>query len=456
MHHLESGSKNRSRLEDIKITLQLSLPIILAQLASIALGFIDTVMAGNLSSLDLAAVAIGRTVYMPVFIVVLGVILAVTPVVAQNLGAGKTEGLEHSFWQGIWVSLSLVIPCILLVRNMDFLLIAMDVQDEIVPVSIAYLRAVAWSLPAAFIYLVYRFYNDGIGISKPHMYLALLAIPLNVFFNYLFMYDGMGVDGMGAEGAGWATTVVWYLLVFAMILLSKTLKTLRNHFSFSKIVPPDRKLIGELLYIGVPNGIGFGLEISMFAAAALLIGSISVTALAGHQIALNIASITFMIPLGVSIATTSRVGYAIGEGDVDAAKQAGASGIYVSLIFMLLTGIVMILMPETLVRLYTREAETIAVAAGLLFFAAIFQLPDGLQVSAAGALRGLKDTRIPMIVNFIAYWGIGIPMGHWLGLTSGYGPEGLWTGLILGLTFAAIAHTSRFLLMIRKSRVDTD
>ncbi|MGH1363929.1 MAG: MATE family efflux transporter [Calditrichia bacterium] len=450
MSNLIQQTGQHGTYADMKVTFNMSMPIIMAQLAQISLGFIDTVMAGNLSSLDLASVAIGRTVYIPVFIFVLGILLAVTPIVAQNLGAGKREGLEKSFWQGIWVGLMLVIPSILLVRNMDWLLHIMDVKPEIIPISMAYLKAVAWSLPAAFFYLVYRFFNDGIGISRPHMYLAFAAIPLNIILNYIFMYDGFGIDGMGAEGAGWATTLVWYFMLISMVILSRTLSSLRDHFSFRDISAPDWPQIREIFYIGGPNGLGLGMEISMFAAAALMIGSMSVTALAGHQIALNVASITFMVPLGVSIATTARVGYAVGEKNPAGARKAGESGIYLSLLFMLLTGIVMIVMPEPLIHLYTKEPETIAVGASLLFFAAIFQLPDGLQVSAAGALRGMKDTRIPMLVNFVSYWIVGIPAGYWLGLKMGFGPQGLWVGLILGLTVAAFAHTSRFLNLVRK------
>jgi MATE family multidrug resistance protein len=436
--------------EEVKNTVRLGLPIIAAQLAHIALGFIDTVMAGNLSAKDLGAVAIGRSLYMPLLVFVLGVLLAINPIVAQFRGAMELDKIGKTVRQGLWLSQMIAIPSFFLVRNIHVVMDFMNVAPEVIPITRGYLEAVSWSLPAAFAYLVLRFFNEGISLAKPNMYFTTLAIPINIVGNYAFMYGNWGFPRMGAVGTGWATTTVWWMMLGGMLFMTLTAKTYKPYSIFNNLRLPQWEYFKEVLRIGIPNGISIGLEISMFAITALIVGTLGVISIAAHQIAINFASITFMIPLGLSIATTSRVGYAIGKKDAGEAKLAGQAGMVISAFVMLLTAVTMLVIPEWISRIYTDDTTVIELAVQLLILAAVFQISDGLQVSGAGALRGLKDTKIPMFVNLIAYWMVGLPFGYYLGIIQGMGARGLWTGWIAGLGFTAISHPVRFFLQIKK------
>lgn len=435
--------------KELKATTILGGPIIVSLLAQQTLGFIDTVMAGNLSAKDLAAVAIGRSLFIPIFIVVLGVLLAVNPIVAQFYGARKIDQISKTVWQGLLLSQMLAIPAFLLVRNLEIIMHFMNIAPEIIPISMGYLRAISWCFPATFAYLTLRFFNEGISISKPNLYFTLIAIPVNFLGNYALMYGNFGFPKLGAVGAGWATTMVWWTMLTAMLIFTFRMQHLEPFKIFHKMSLPKWKSMKEILHIGVPNGISLGMEVGMFAIAALIIGSLGVSIMAGHQIAINVASLAFMIPLGISFATTARVGFAVGEKNDYGVRIAGYVGKGFSVITMCVTATFMYLLPHTIVKIYSQDAAVIEVAAQLLIMAAIFQISDGLQASALGALRGLKDTRIPMVVNIFAYWVIGIPMGYYLGIMRGMGAKGLWIGMIAGLTFAAISHTMRFYLLTK-------
>ncbi len=440
-------------VNEIRETTRLGIPIVLGQLAFISFGVIDTIMAGNLSALDLAAIAVGRSLYMPLFIIVMGILLAVSPMVAQDYGAGRLKNLAPTFWQGLLLSQLFVLPCFLLVRNTDAFMQFMEIDPEIVPISLGYLQALSWSLPAAFAFQILRFFNEGVSLTKPNMYFAFLGIPINIAANYCLMWGKLGFPKLGAIGAGWATTIIWYTISISLFLYIRFSRRYAEFNLFDRIRGLGSNFIREILKIGVPNGVSFGMEVSMFALVALLVGGIGVVETASHQIAISIASTTFMIPLGLSLATTSRVGFHIGRQALDASRLAGQVGLVMSAATMIVTALIMFIIPEKIVGIYTNESEVIALASTLLFSAAIFQLSDGIQVSAAGALRGLKDTRIPMFVNAFAYWVAGIPLGYYLGITKGMGAAGLWIGLIGGLTVAAFAHSARFFYLSSKEQI---
>ncbi len=438
-------------LAETKITLILGLPIIAAQLAQIALGFIDTVMAGNLSARDLAAIAIGRSLYVPIWVIILGILLAVNPICAQNLGAGKLRQIGKSVRQGLWLSQLLAIPSFFLVRHMEPVMHYMDFDLAVIPLADGYLKAVSWGIFPTYAYLVLRFFNDGISITRPHMYIAFAALPLNALGNYLLMYGKAGFPKLGAVGAGWATAAVWWLMLLTMTAYLVVNRYYRRFHLFSELRWPQWRYMKEVLHIGVPNGVSFGMEVSMFAIAALLIGTLGIASMAAHQIAINFASITFMAPLGLSIAATSRVGFAAGRSDLQLVRIAGFVGMGLSLLIMCVSALIMFSIPERIADVYTSDFPVRDLAAKLIILAAVFQLSDGLQVSASGALRGLKDTRVPMLVNIMAYWGIGLPLGYLLGIRYGMGPQGFWIGMIAGLTIAACIHPLRFYRLTRRA-----
>ena len=443
-------------LAEARRTLQIALPVITAQLAHISLGFIDTVMAGNLSPRDLGAIAIGRSLYVPLYIFVLGILLAMNPIVAQLQGAGKTGEIGKSLPQGLWLSLMLALPGFLLVRSINALLPVLEVTPEIIPVTEGYLNALSWGLPAVFGYLALRFFSEGLSLTRPNMYFTLLAIPLNILGNYVFMYGRFGFPRMGAVGAGWATMLVWWVMFLGMLLFILKGKRFREYNIIDHFRRPFWPAIKEILNIGVPNGVSVTLEVGMFALTAILVGTMGVTAVASHQIAINFASITFMIPLGISIAVTARVGNEAGRGSYHGVLIAGRVGIGLSVLVMFCTAALMLLLPEAIAGIYTGDPTVINLAVQLIFLAAVFQLSDGLQVSASGVLRGLTDTKVPMYVNLVAYWMIGFPLGYYLGIIRQLGPKGFWIGWIAGLTVAAAILPWRFFRLsnLRRQRVE--
>jgi MATE family multidrug resistance protein len=348
-------------------------------------------MAGKLSAKDLGAVAIGRSLYMPLLVFVLGVLLAINPIVAQFRGAMELDKIGKTVRQGLWLSQMIAIPSFFLVRNIHVVMDFMNVAPEVIPITRGYLEAVSWSLPAAFAYLVLRFFNEGISLAKPNMYFTTLAIPINIVGNYAFMYGNWGFPRMGAVGTGWATTTVWWMMLGGMLFMTLTAKTYKPYSIFNNLRLPQWEYFKEVLRIGIPNGISIGLEISMFAITALIVGTLGVISIAAHQIAINFASITFMIPLGLSIATTSRVGYAIGKKDAGEAKLAGQAGMVISAFVMLLTAVTMLVIPEWISRIYTDDTTVIELAVQLLILAAVFQISDGLQVSGGYGSPGVMD-----------------------------------------------------------------
>lgn len=448
-HSLERKGDFRGLLAEARQTLRIGSPIIAAQLLQISMGFVDTIMAGNLSAADLAAVSVGNALLHPVYIFVLGVVMAVTPIVAHNNGAGEFEEIGRNVRQGLWLSQILAVPFILLLTAMPMLMVWMDIREPIIPLAAGYLQALSWGVPPVLAYFALRFFNEGVSATKPGMYFAFLGVLFNIAGNYVFMYGHLGFPAMGAVGTGWATTVVWWVMFGGMFWFTFRHRPYARFGIFTRLRAPSWPHFREILRIGLPNGVSVFMEVGMFAVITLVIGSLGVSTVAGHAVALNFASITFMIALGVSIATTTRVGFAMGRGAPDDAARAGFVGLVLCILFMSIAAAAMLTIPEIIAGIYTADVVVRAEAVHLLFFAAIFQISDGLQVGGLGALRGLKDTRVPMWVNIAAYWGLGVSSGYVLGIWFEMGSGGLWIGLILGLTAAAVAHNIRFVHLVR-------
>jgi MATE family multidrug resistance protein len=282
------------------------------------------------------------------------------------------------------------------------------------------------------------------------MYFALVGSIANIFADYVFMFGHLGLPEMGAVGTGYATALVMWIMFLCMVLFSFRQEARREYNIITGLSWPTRTFLKETLRIGVPNGFSLGIEVTMFAVAALIIGSMGMNPVAAHQVTINVAALTFMVPLGLSFAISARVGFSVGQNDIAGARFIGHIGIGLSAFFMGIAAILMFTFPEQIIWIYTRDPAVTEIAVTLLFFAAVFQISDGLQVSGLGALRGLKDTKIPMIVNLIAYWIIGLPSGYLLGVYYGQGPAGLWIGLIIGLSVAAVLHNIRFNALTRR------
>lgn len=419
-------------------------PIIATQLLRMGLNFTDTVMAGNLSALDLASVAIGNAIYMPVAIFCMATLIAVNPVVSQLLGARKFEAIGKSARQMFWLILLLSIPCFFILRNLHLVMELIGVTDEIIPIASGYLKAISWGVLPLFAYAGVRYFSEGLSVTRPAMYIAAASLILNIGANYVLMYGKLGFPQLGAIGAGYATAIINFFGAVVFIGFTASFKPFKRFNIFARTTGPEWKYIRELLRVGVPNGVSSAMEVLLFATVSLLMGTLSVKAAAAHQIAINVAATMFMIPFGLSIAISQRVGFSIGQGSKANARFRGYVGIVICGIIMTLTAILLFTIPDFIVGIYTHDVEVASMAVALIFMAAVFQISDGLQVGAFGALRGLKDTKIPMVVNFISYWIIGFPAGYLLGIHLNIGPEGLWIGLIAGLTIAAVLHNYRF------------
>lgn len=430
--------------QEISSLLKIGVPVIIAQLLQMSMSFVDTVMAGRLSPEDLAAVAVGSSILMPFIVLCLGCMMAVTPIVAQNVGARRFFQIGKNARQVLWLSQMLAFPSFFLLRNLDYLFPLIGVTEDIIPIAAGYLKAISWGIFPAYAFGALRYFNEGLSVTRPAMYIAGIGLMVNIPANYILMFGKLGFPQLGAIGTGYASAIVFAVMFVTMLWFTVSFDAYKRFAIFDRFRLPEKKYLGELTRIGVPIGISSTMEVTMFAVVSLLVSTISTVAVAGHQVAINFAAMAFMIPFGLSVAISARVGQSVGRDRPGEARFRGYVGVGVSCCIMACTALVMFLFPDWITAIYTDDTEVTEVAVQLLLMAAIFQLSDGLQVSGFGALRGLKDTKVPMYVNLVAYWVIGIPVAYWLGFIVGYGAQGLWVGLIAGLTVAGILHNIRF------------
>ncbi len=419
-------------------------PLVVGQLSQVGMGFTDTVMAGRLGPVDLGAVAIGSTLWIPVYLACVGVMMAMSPTVAHHEGAGRRPSISRLYRQSLWLSGALAVLGFIVTSQVGVVMSWIGVDPAIVPVTEDYLDAIAWGMPGVCFYLGLRFVSEGLGHTRPVMYIQLLALVANVPGNYVLMYGALGNPAMGAVGAGWSSALVLTAAAAGMLGYVASRSRFRAYRLFRRPERPDPDELLPLLRLGLPIALVTVLEVGLFTAVGLLMGSLGAVAVAGHQIAINYAALMFMIPLGVSLATTVRVGQASGAGDIEEARLAGFVGMGMATGAMLISALFMLAAPGLIVGMYTTDQAVSAVARSLLLMAAVFQVSDGLQAGALGALRGLKDTRYPVLVTFVAYWMIGLPIGWSIGIGRALGPQGLWVGLVAGLTFAALLLSLRF------------
>lgn len=429
---------------EVRRTLVLALPLVIGQLTSFGMNFVDTVMAGRLGRVDLGAIAIGSSVWAAGLLFALGVLMSVSPAVSQLDGAGRRGQAGEMTRQALWIALVLAVLLFIVMRRVEWVMVALDVEPRVAELALGYLMAMSWGAPALTGQLVLRFFSEGAGYTRPTMYIGVIGILVNIPLNYVLMFGKLGFPQLGAVGCGWATAIVFWLQFIALAVYIQHRKQYKPFGLFARFSPPSLREITGLLRVGLPIGVMIFFEGSLFVSAALLIGTLGALPIAAHQVAINFASMAFMVPLGMAGAITVRVGNAIGRGDPDGARRAGLVGIGIAGVYGCFSGLVMLLIPETIARIYTAEVEVIELAASLLMLAAVFQVTDGLQAASAGALRGLKDTRIPMIYSIIAYWGVGMVVGWWLTFRGGFGPHGMWIGLIAGLSVAAVLLGGRF------------
>ena len=435
---------------ELKDMLRLALPLVFGQLSAIGMNVIDAVLAGHLDAHTLGAVAVGTSVWSLALVAAIGVMLALPPSVAQLNGGGRQREIGSLFRQALWLALSLGILLWIGVYFGGPLLVgAIGVDARLVPDVARFLHAISFGAPALTLFFALRGLSEGFGMTRPTMYFSGLGLALLGPVGYVLMYGRLGVPSLGALGSGIATACVLWIEALAFLAYVATRRHYRELQLFTHFETPNPAAIRALLHIGVPMGVSVFMEASLFVAVALAIGTLGTDVVASHQIAINVASVTFMVPLGIAMATTVRVGHAVGRGDAEGVRGAGLAGLLLTLITQGVSALLMLTLPRQIAALYTTDATVIALAAQLLVLAGLFQFSDGFQVAASGALRGLKDTRVPMLITTFAYWGVGMPVGWWLAFPVGYGARGMWMGLIAGLSMAAALLSLRFWRLAR-------
>ncbi|MCC4307656.1 MATE family efflux transporter [Alcanivorax marinus] len=434
--------------------LRLALPILGGQLAQTANGFVDTVMAGRVSAADLAAVAVGASIWVPLFLFMTGVLTSATPVLARHLGGAAYHRVNPLAQQGLWLALGLGLLCALILRAMAPVLHLMDVDPAIRPLAQGYLDALSWGMPGAAVLLALRSYTEAMNHTRPVLLISVAGLLINIPANYLLIYGKLGLPALGGVGCGWATSLVMWSMALMMggyikrhpIYRPARLTLRQRHW--------EPASLGYLLRLGLPVGLSIFFEVSIFSVIALLISRLGPEVVAGHQVALNFTSLVFMLPLSFAIAATVRVGRARGGGDREALMAAVRCALLVTAAIGLGAGLLLVLTRAWIPYIYTDNARVIQLAAHLLLFAGLYQISDAVQVSANGCLRGFEDTAWPMVMTLVAYWGVGLPLGYVLGLTDlwvpAMGPAGFWIGLVAGLTTAAVLLSLRLRWRLRQ------
>ncbi len=426
---------------------RLAVPLIIAQLAQTTLSFVDTLMVGKLGNDALAGIALGGTLFFLVYVIFSGFVLGVSPIVAQAVGGREFARAGRAVRQGLWLSFGLAIPAMIVFWNTQPIFMALGQNPETALDSSQYLQAISWGILPGLGIMALRGFLEGHGDTPPIMMISFVAVGLNVFLNNVLMFGWYGLPALGLVGTGYASALVFtsgFLMLATYVQLRYPQYEIFRRFWF-----PDFRMLKELLSVGGPIGFTLGFECSMFTAAGVAMGTLGKPELAAHQIALQSASVSFTVAMGLAIASSVRVGQAIGRRSIDEARTAGHVGMMLCVVVMAISGLVFWLFPQIIVGMYidvlaVENAEVVGLATSFLAIAALFQVMDGLQVSAACALRGLKDTFATMVLTLIAYWGVGGLAGYLFCFVWEWGGIGLWWGMTAGLAAAAVMLVIRF------------
>jgi MATE family multidrug resistance protein len=417
--------------------LRLAWPIVLVQIGLMAMGVVDAMMVGRVSTEALAAVALGHLLFFGSAIFGMGALMALDPVVAQAFGAGDRTGVARGVQRGLVLSVALTLPCSLPLIPAEPLFTLLGQPPEVVPIAAGYALA---SIPGILPFLAFTVLRQSLQamhVTGSILFTIGAANVANVFLNLAFVFGEFGFPALGAVGSGWASSISRWLM--AILLLVAAWRRLRVSLLPWRRDSLDRGALFRMLRLGVPIGTQFMLEYGAFATIGVLMGWLGAQAMAGHQIALNLASLTFMVPLGISSAAAVRVGHAIGRGDLLAARSSAWAATACGVAFMTSAAALFLALPGPLARLYTPDAGALAVAAALIPLAGLFQVFDGLQVVSTGILRGAGDTRAPMAINVVGFWLLGMPVSLGLAFGMDGGPKGLWWGLVAGLAVVSTA-----------------
>ena len=421
--------------------LTLAVPVVVVQVGMMLMGVVDTLMVGHVSPAALAAVALGNLYFFAVAIFGMGVLMALDPVIAQAVGARDDPAIARGIQRGLLLAFGLSLPAMVLLWPAGGALALLHQPAEVVPLATTYIRLMVPGVLPFLAFTVFRQALQSMGRMRPIVVTIVVANLLNMLLNWALIYGHLGAPPLGVAGSAWATTISRWGM--GLMVLALGWPALHHYILPVRADAFLLKPLGRMFRLGAPIGAQFELEYSAFGLTGVVMGWLGTNQMAGHQIALNLASLTYMVPLGISASAAVLVGQEVGRDNLAGARHAAGSALAVGTAFMAATGGLMLLAPRFLASVYTDATPVLAVAAALIPLAGVFQVFDGIQVVAGGILRGLGDTRSPMIINAIGFWLVGIPAGLLLGLRAGMGARGLWWGLVLGLASVAVILLGR-------------
>lgn len=430
-------------------------PILVAQLTQTLMSVVDTIMAGRVSPTDLAAVSVGGSIWIPAILIIFGLALALAPIISHFDGANQHEQTANMVQQGFYACLLGAIVTVAVLATSPWLLDVMAVDPTFRQTTIDYLFYIAWGLPAFIVYVVLRNFCEGLSFTMPSLVIGILGLLCNIPLNYIFIYGKLGMPALGGAGCGVASAIVLWVMALALVGYVVYTKRFAHIDLFKKWHAPNWDDVWYVLRIGFPIAVSLFFEVSLFAAVALLIAPLGALVVSSHQIALNISSLVYMVPLSLSMAVTLRVGFALGAKQPAAAMRSHQVALMFGMAFAAVNGLIMWLGGSTLAAIYTNDEGVILLAAQLMGLAALFTLSDTFQAIAIGTLRGYKDTRVVMFITFLSYWPFGLTVGFILGRTDwlvpAMGAAGFWIGFITGLTCAAVLLSWRLVGVHRRT-----
>lgn len=432
-----------TRRYELKQLFHLMLPILVTQFSQAGLGLIDTIMAGRLSPTDLAAIAVGVGLWIPVMLLFSGIMIATTPLVAEAKGARTPEKIATIARQSLWVAFILGVIAGLVLQVLPLSLPLLGVPESLQPKAGLFLHAIGFGMPAVTMYAALRGYSEAIGYPRPVTAISLMALLLLVPLNFIFMYGVGPIPALGSAGCGFATAILQWLMLMSLALYILKNRVYQSSQPFSHWEKLNTYWLKRILKLGFPIGLAIFFEVSIFSTAAIVLSPLGETIVAAHQIAISVTSQLFMIPMSLAIALTIRVGTYYGEQNWDAMRRVQGLGLITATILALLIMLMLWVFRSEIVALYTSDPMVTQIALYLVLFAVAYQLMDAWQISAAGCLRGMQDTKGPMWITMIAYWVIAFPVGVYLSRFGDMGAAGVWVGLIVGLSVACVLLLAR-------------
>ena len=433
-------------VSEVRATVAVAGPLAAANLAQMAMGFTNTVMVGSLESAALAAAGLGASLYFTVALVCSGILTAVAPLAAHAIGAGDNHRAGRVTGAGLVLAALLAVPVVAALLAANRLLVVLGYEPALAAEIGRFLGALAWAAPGFLGFAVLRSFLVAASHSRTVMIALILGIPMNAGLNWILIFGHLGAPGLGIAGSGCATAIIQWLMFTGLGIYALAAPSLAEY----RMRPSLRgwNEIGRILRLGLPIGGILGLEIGVFATTGILMGLLGADALGAHQLVMNCISVVFMVPLGIAQAATVRVAVALGSRAPAAARRAGIVALALGVAYMAIMAGVLLAAPRAIAKIYVdidapANRGLVVIALYLLAIAALFQIFDGVQAIAAGALRGYRDTAVPLLIAVVGYWGIGFTGGWLLAFPAGYGPIGLWSGLAMGLAAVALMLTLR-------------